>query len=61
MTKSEKATGLRSLLGLGTVLASFVGVQAQAAGTVVVYCGVNEEWCHVAARRPRKRPACMST
>ena len=47
MATRLKLTGLRLLLGLGTMLA---GQVAHAAGTVVVYCGVNEEWCRAAAK-----------
>lgn len=47
MATRLKLTGLRLLLGLGTMLAGHV---AHAAGTVVVYCGVNEEWCRAAAK-----------
>ena len=47
MATRLKLTGLRLLLGLGTMLAGHV---THAAGTVVVYCGVNEEWCRAAAK-----------
>ncbi len=54
MKHPAKRNGLRILLIHGSALVAFTALgfsasQAHAAGTVVVYCGVNEEWCRAAA------------
>lgn len=52
MNKPGMATGFRILLSLGTALGLGAAMprSAEAAGTVVVYCGVNEEWCRAASK-----------
>ena len=58
MTRARKA----AMLGAGVLIAGLLaGTAAQAQGELVVYCGVQEEWCRADGRPPsRARPASRS-